>query len=202
MDIIECKPEFKRTVEDICLATGSEHARTDAAHGSFAKLMYCDGYIDRGICYLLTTDGRTPVGYVACAPSFTEWESWFQPYLEQICSLSDAYGKRAENEIAMYRAYAEKYPAHLHINILPGYTGGGNGTRLMGRLMERLRSDGVPGVMLGVSASNGGAIRFYRRNGFDRIGGDERTLIMGRQLFEDSVRDSSKSTCAEQGQSA
>ena len=182
MEIIECRREFKTAVEGICLATGSEHARTDAVHGAFAKLMYCDGYVAHGICYLLMVDGETPVGYIACAPRFDEWERWMGPYIERIRAMSDAYGERAGREVDMYRAYAREYPAHLHIDILAEYTGGGNGTRLMTRLTDRLRADGVPGVMLGVSASNEGAIRFYRRNGFERIDGDGQGMTMGRRL--------------------
>ena len=182
MDIIECRPEFKQAVEGICLATASERARTDPMHGAFTKLMYCDGYVDHGVCYLLMADEQTPVGYVECAPSFTEWETWMQPYFDQIRVLSAAYGNRVERETAMYRSFAEDYPAHLHIDILPGHTGSGNGTRLMTTLLDRLRTDRVPGVMLGVSSSNEGAIRFYQRNGFERIGGDETTVIMGRSL--------------------
>lgn len=183
MEIIACRPEFKGAVEEICLATGSEHARTDAVHGTFAKLMYCDAYVDHGICYLLMADEQTPVGYVACAPSFQDWLVWGAPYFDQIRSLSEAYGKRLEGEIEMYRAFAEQYPAHLHIDILPEYTGGGNGSRLLETLMARLRSEHVSGVMLGVSLSKEGAIRFYRRNGFERIDGDEMGLTMGKRLF-------------------
>ena len=183
MDIIESRPEFKQAVEEICLETASELARTDPVHGVFTKLMYCDGYVDHGACYLLMADEQTPVGYVACAPSFTKWEAWMRPYFDQIRALSDVYGERVEREVAMYRSFANRYPAHLHIDILPGHTGSGNGTRLMSTLLDRLRIDGVPGVMLGVSNSNEGAIRFYRRNGFEQIGGDELTMIMGKQLI-------------------
>lgn len=183
MDIVEYRPAFKQAAEGICLATASEQARTDPAHGAFTKLMYCDGYVDHGVCYLLMADEQTPVGYVACAPSFTEWEAWMQPYFDRIRTISDTYGVRVEREASMYRSFASDYPAHLHIDILSEYTGGGNGTRLMSALLDRLRADGVPGVMLGVSLSNEGAIRFYRRNGFERIGGDELTMIMGKRLI-------------------
>ncbi|MBE2212416.1 MAG: GNAT family N-acetyltransferase, partial [Opitutaceae bacterium] len=63
-------------------------------------------------------------------------------------------------------AYAGAYPAHLHIDLLPVLQGRGVGRRLMDAFLGALRVRGVPGVHLGVSTANPGAIAFYERLGF------------------------------------
>lgn len=60
-----------------------------------------------------------------------------------------------------------RYPAHLHIDILPQYQGKGHGTRLMGCFLNSLIEKAVPGVHLSMAASNTGARRFYERLGFE-----------------------------------
>jgi ribosomal protein S18 acetylase RimI-like enzyme len=72
-----------------------------------------------------------------------------------------------------------EYPAHLHIDLLPRAQSQGWGRALMKTFLERLRSVGVPGVHLGVGASNVGAIAFYERIGFERLESNEFALVMG-----------------------
>ncbi|WP_329126216.1 GNAT family N-acetyltransferase [Streptomyces sp. NBC_01465] len=60
----------------------------------------------------------------------------------------------------------DRYPAHLHIDILPRGQGTGLGRRLMGALLDALRERGVRGLHLSVGAGNPGARAFYLRLGF------------------------------------
>ncbi len=63
---------------------------------------------------------------------------------------------------------AERYPSHLHIDLLPVAQGLGLGRRLMGALMERFAAAGSPGVHLGVDPRNEHAIGFYEHLGMRR----------------------------------
>ncbi|MCR6688701.1 N-acetyltransferase [Cellulomonas sp.] len=76
--------------------------------------------------------------------------------------------------------YAD-FPAHLHIDLAPRLQGQGWGRRLIGTLADALRARGVPGVHLGVSERNAGAIAFYTRLGFETFATHEwgRTLTLG-----------------------
>jgi ribosomal protein S18 acetylase RimI-like enzyme len=62
-----------------------------------------------------------------------------------------------------------EYPAHLHINILPGYQHMGIGKNLLDMFMANMTSKGVSGVHLGTSNYNFKALPFYRKNGFSVI---------------------------------
>ncbi|KAA1177713.1 GNAT family N-acetyltransferase [Rhizobium tropici] len=60
----------------------------------------------------------------------------------------------------------EKFPAHIHMNLLPRAQGKGIGTALLDHWIANALANGVTGVHLGVNASNHGGIRFWLSRGF------------------------------------
>lgn len=75
-----------------------------------------------------------------------------------------------------------KYPAHLHINLLPGYQGQGMGTRLMHQFEEHMIGVGAKGLHLGTTNKNTKAVPFYRKMGFEIVHESE---IIPHPLFDD-----------------
>jgi ribosomal protein S18 acetylase RimI-like enzyme len=65
----------------------------------------------------------------------------------------------------------ERFPSHLHIDLLPRAQGRGFGRQLMERNLETLRRRGSPGAHLGVSVRNPRALAFYRHLGFRELTG-------------------------------
>ena len=63
----------------------------------------------------------------------------------------------------------EKYPAHLHIDLLERAQGRGFGRQMLDQVMVRLREQGSPGAHLGVSIPNKTALGFYKRLGFQEL---------------------------------
>jgi ribosomal protein S18 acetylase RimI-like enzyme len=80
----------------------------------------------------------------------------------------------------------DKYPSHLHIDLLPRVQGRGYGRRMLEQLMDKLQARGSPGAHLGLSERNTRAFGFYQRLGFlelVRIGsGDARVIYMGKRF--------------------
>jgi GNAT superfamily N-acetyltransferase len=89
----------------------------------------------------------------------------------------------------------ERWPAHLHIDLLPQARGTGVGTRLMSTWLDKLRDAGVRGVHLGTLAENSGAVAFFEAMGFrshgppvavpggrTRAGGRLHSLLMVQDL--------------------
>ncbi|MPZ81317.1 MAG: GNAT family N-acetyltransferase [Actinophytocola sp.] len=76
----------------------------------------------------------------------------------------------------------ERYPAHLHIDLLPRLQGNGHGRRLLETLFDALRAAGAPGVHLGVGLANERAIGFYDRMGFTVVRRHPDSLVMARPL--------------------
>jgi ribosomal protein S18 acetylase RimI-like enzyme len=63
----------------------------------------------------------------------------------------------------------ERFPAHLHIDILPAFQRQGWGRRLLSALIAALRERGVPGLHLTMDPANVNARRFYDRAGFREL---------------------------------
>jgi GNAT superfamily N-acetyltransferase len=63
-----------------------------------------------------------------------------------------------------------RWPAHLHIDLLPLARGTGAAEQLMQAWFDRLLAAGSPGCYLQTSAENERAIRFFERMGFVRHG--------------------------------
>ncbi len=80
----------------------------------------------------------------------------------------------------------EKFPSHLHIDLLLRARGQGYGRRMLEQVMEQLRQRGSPGAHLGMSAVNLSAFGFYQRLGFQeliRVGaGNDACIYMGKSL--------------------
>lgn len=64
----------------------------------------------------------------------------------------------------------DRWPAHLHIDLLPEARGDGVGRALMTRWLDALRADGIAGCHLTTWAENDGAIAFFEAMGFRREG--------------------------------
>jgi ribosomal protein S18 acetylase RimI-like enzyme len=64
----------------------------------------------------------------------------------------------------------DRWPAHLHIDLLPSARGTGAGRTLIERWLALLRRDAVPGCHLETWAENDGAIAFFEAMGFARHG--------------------------------
>lgn len=65
----------------------------------------------------------------------------------------------------------ERYPSHLHIDLVPRLQGQGVGRRLVDTVISRLQAEGSPGLHLLVGRSNQRAIGFYRHIGFTELPG-------------------------------
>ncbi len=170
----------KKAIQEICVSTSSK-ASVDPIHKVFTLNMYCDEYLDHETAFVLVED--KPVGYVLCATDYDTYIQNFKPYVETIESLSEAYKIRLENELKTYETYKEEYPAHMHIDILESYTGGGNGSRLIQALIDDLKERHIKGLMLGVSKDNVRAIKFYEKFNFKVLEENEFAFLMGLKLM-------------------
>ena len=175
-------------VDRVCLGAGGEEGADNPLmqNASVKEAMltvFSHYYIEQvpEHCYVAVNEQDEVQGYVLCDPDFSEYEKRFRErYIEN--SLNPAIGYVAEGTISGMRRAAAEYPAHLHIDLLPGAQGQGVGTRLIGTLKEHLEELSVPGLFLCVSTGNKGAIAFYRKLGFTELYRDESQAAMGIRL--------------------
>ena len=173
---------------EICLKTGD--AGNDATelfrdpfvlgqHYAAPYLLY-----PAGICFVAEHECR-PQGYIVAAPdtlAFRKWmeEQWLPPLRKRYPLPVPPALFRSELEqriiehfhVRQYPPYTgappwfTEYPAHLHIDLLPGIQRKGRGRALVDALFAELTRQGVSGLHLGVSAENPNAIAFYQKVGF------------------------------------
>lgn len=168
---------------NICLRTGDSGADASGLYqdplllGHFYAAPYA--VYEPDLTFVLT-DPEGVCGYVLGCRNSLEFASWMEafwlPPLRQKYPLptADDTSKDAAMIRLIHRGYApsswaDAYPAHLHIDLLPRAQGRGLGRRLMEVFLARLRELGVPGVHLGVGQRNAGALAFYQRMGFVRL---------------------------------
>ncbi len=63
----------------------------------------------------------------------------------------------------------DRFPAHMHMNLMPNARGGGLGRRLFDTWLEAAQAYGVGPVHIGANPKNAGGIAFWRAMGFERL---------------------------------
>lgn len=168
-------------VQQICIATAGPGFAETPHKKKAAVAAFCQYFITRSpeFCFVAVDERDVPVGYILCTPSFDRWcrygpEQFLTgfPYgiLWSIGSMLGAV------------PYLNRYPAHLHINLLPPYQRMGLGKQLMQALEDALRRQNCSGVSLCVSKHNHGAMRFYERCGFQVLGKHPGSVAYGKRL--------------------
>ena len=188
---------------EICLKTGD--------NGKDAAELFFDPYLignyfaapylifPDSICFTAESANR-PQGYIIAAPdtaAFDKWleEKWLPPLRERYAKPFTPEMIRSDKEEWILNSIHEKkfpadasndkidgYPAHLHIDLLPTLQGKGMGRKLMDTLIAELGRQKVPGLHLGVSASNTGAVAFYQKLGFSVLIKEDWGFTMGIKI--------------------
>ncbi len=178
------RPGDEPALAEICLRTadaGADGTGIFADDDLWAEVFVLP-YVARHphLAFVVEDEGGTPHGYVVGTSDTDQFEEWFRtqwwprfaarwPKPEREQSRQDgtllyAYGRGPGTE-----QHAARYPAHLHIDLLPDLQGQGWGRRLIDRLRDELRQRDVTGVHLVASAHNTGALAFYERLGFEAL---------------------------------
>ncbi len=136
-------------------------------------------------CFCLADDNDKAVGYILCEPDYKRFLRIYpKTDAKFVFSLDKREGLEAFSLPVAYTLFGMKYPAHLHIDIMPDYQSKGYGGKLMEALFEELKKRKVKGIMLTADSDNEGAIRFYERLGFKTLIRSEKLngIIMAKKL--------------------
>ncbi len=191
------------SIYNICLKTGN-NGRDASDLYIYPHLLgdyYAANYMtfENDACFVITEDEETKEstaqGYIlGCTNSkrFNEWmeTTWLPPLRKKYILTSG----KSETENTLIRTLHEdhntpilpqlqKYPAHLHIDILPHLQGKGLGAKLIKTFEAYLQKKNIAGVHLGVSGENKSAIGFYQKQGFEIIDEKDWGLLMGKILL-------------------
>ena len=87
--------------------------------------------------------------------------------------ITDGIGDSIKHRLPPPTYYDARWPAHLHIDLLPVCRHSGVGSALVGRWLDSLRLADVAGCHLQTMAENTSAIAFFERMGFAKLGGPD-----------------------------
>lgn len=85
-------------------------------------------------------------------------------------SIADTALAAAKRDLPPAQVVDERWPAHLHIDLLPAARGAGMGRQLITRWLDVLRSEDSAGCHLVTWAENDGAVAFFEAVGFRKEG--------------------------------
>lgn len=178
------KAEDKENVLKVLYETSSMPTETEEQR-EFLRLMFNDYYTEEepDNCFVVDCGGEA-VGYIICAENYKRYERVFKDkYIPLIKRLGMTYLITAVGELFIHRLISKRFPAHLHIDILPVCQGVGAGSELVRALCEHLASKGVKGLMLSCGMGNKGAIRFYKKNNFRMLINFFGNCLMAKEII-------------------
>ncbi len=179
-------------IREVCCATANSGGPIDPARWPFFGEWWVGAYerLRPEWAYLATdtaTATDTKLGYLTGCPDTSRFdrEKWWLSDLPLYFKIrmgaftanadTDRWRRRFEGKEKWpeacfnrdtTREVLEKYPAHLHINLLPAARGTGTGRMLIERYAEDLRGIGVPGIHLYCGQ---GPLEFYFKTGFTEV---------------------------------
>ena len=179
------RPEDKEQVRNICIVN-AELEDDDKDVRDFILLMFCDYYIEcePENCFVAVDDGDVPFGYIYGAADYDTYaERFMRDYYPRIAAISRRRADEATVEMNDHGIYKDKYPAHFHIDILPGHRGSGVGSLLIESFYMNLAEKGCRGAMMICGSDNYGAQRFYSRNGLKVLHEKDSGTAMGKECI-------------------
>ncbi|MBB0231719.1 GNAT family N-acetyltransferase [Streptomyces calidiresistens] len=176
------RPEDLGALSEICLRTGhiGGDAREVYRDHDLLPDLFLRPYaaLEPDLVRVAEDDGRV-LGYIVGTADSTAFfrafrERWLPTVADRHPAPTGPPGTPDEEmrdllhhaERMLVPEIAARYPAHLHIDLLPEGQGRGLGRRLMEAYCGALRERGVPGVHLGMDPRNERARAFYERMGF------------------------------------
>ncbi|MEZ0490767.1 GNAT family N-acetyltransferase [Kineococcus sp. TBRC 1896] len=198
-------PADAPVLSDLCRLTGdsggdaSGRTAFPGLLGDVYATPYAHAYRVEGVSFgTLVLDVQGPAGYLlGCLDTarFEAWreEHWWPPLRRRYPRPEDGYVGTYDEPLLrtvhegvrpdpLWARRPSPFPSHLHVDLLPRLQGRGVGRLLVERLCAQLAAAGSPGVHLGVSAANPGAVAFYRRTGFTELDRSPTGHTFGRVL--------------------
>lgn len=186
-------PELRR----ICLETGD--SGKDATHLHKLPELVGDIYVapyvihEPDFAYVLLAENKV-VGYLL---GVLDTRSFEKTLVEKYWPIAKAKYEQINFEITPSdqellaelskqgfsdEELTEKYPSHLHIDIVESHQSAGFGKSMIAFLLSELKQAGSSGVHLHMSASNDRARVFYKKFGFVEVVENANECIMGLPL--------------------
>jgi GNAT superfamily N-acetyltransferase len=181
LDIRHYRPTDRADLYDVCIRTANvgKDARDLYPDHELVGAIYAEPFVvlEPDLAFMLD-NGSHVVGYIvgtADTPGFARRfaEEWLPTVADRFPAPTGE--PSTPEEVMRSRLYRPErtvfpqladYPAHMHIDLLPEYRGGGNGRRLMRAFLTAARTAGAEKAHMTPFNGNTSAWPFYERMGF------------------------------------
>ncbi|MET7481289.1 GNAT family N-acetyltransferase [Streptomyces sp. NPDC005648] len=179
------RPGDREALDDICVRTAhnGQDSRPFYADPSIFPATFAAPYahLEPELAFVLDDGLGQAVGYIvgtADTPRFVaEFRAKWLPLVADRHPAPAGPPRTPDEAMIALLHHPERmlvpevaaYPAHLHIDLLPGRQGRGHGRALMRTFLRALHDRGVPAVHLCMATANTPARAFYDRLGFHEI---------------------------------
>lgn|SRR5574344_434577 len=183
MEIRKIRIEDLNDIRYICLKTADNYAAKDE---KAMMLLYADYYVEneRDTSFVAVDNGKV-VGYLLASFSFKKYKrEWNYHYLNKLKNLSEDLYKLKKIYLLYDSFVSVKYPAHLHVDILPEYQSKGYGTLLLKKILQLMKEKKIKGVRFGCDKSKTKALSFYQKMGFKILTKTKTGFVFGMTLKE------------------
>lgn len=171
---------------EICRATVDLRQHPEAAHADLDPYLVGQLYVAPYIAFepaasaVLSLEGRVQ-GYTVGTSDSKAFEAfmantWLPLVREQFPRSStfrlardQAFLEAVHAPRPKPPAWIDRYPAHLHADLLSEHQGRGYGKKLVTHFLDYLHARGCPGAHVDVARNNPGAIAFYQALGFTTV---------------------------------
>ena len=176
------RPADRADVYDVCVRTAESGGDARGLYSSDDLMpdVFAGPYLELEPELAFVVDDGGVVGYVLGTADTERWAA--EHRARWLPRVADRYPlvatpRTKEEQLIDLLHHPERnvhaglgdHPAHLHIDLLPSHQARGLGRELIRTFLAALRERGVPGVHLGVSPANTGALAFYRRLGLREL---------------------------------
>lgn len=180
-EIRSYRPADRDDLYDICVRTADAggdargHYSNDDLMGDLFAGPYA--HLEPDMAFVLDDGTGRAVGYiVGTKDTATFVKRYAAEWIPLVGGKYDHAEPRDRDMVALHLHPERRlvpgladYPAHLHIDLLPGFQGRGYGRQLMDAFLGAARGAGVRGVHLGMLTVNVKARAFYDRLGFSEL---------------------------------
>ncbi|GGT23381.1 MULTISPECIES: GNAT family N-acetyltransferase [Streptomyces] len=179
------RPEDAEALDEICVRTGHDghDSRPHYTDPGVLTATFAAPYahLEPDLAFVLDDGRGRAVGYILGTADTARFAAAFRAHwLPRVAARwPDPAGepRTRDERIARLLHRPERmivpelaaHPAHLHIDLLPGWQGRGHGRALTRTFLRALRERGVPSVHLLTGTANTAARAFYDRLGFRRV---------------------------------